>query len=204
LNILLEVSRGITYKTRTPVSRHGSSAHPSSSPSTSPTPRQSQVRQSSSRNPNNQTSSRSYQVYNDELPLASQPQTPAHLPEARHQSRFHPFYTAPVSRVGARDAASFLPSDDSASRETRGRQLQPNFSTPSRRGGRTDSPPGLLHGGYRGLYSGRENGDEEQNWVEGVRFNNAEVRLWGLREARDDGRSLNVTPEREDWRGRRG
>jgi len=36
---------------------------------------------------------------------------------------------------------------------------------------------GLMIGGFQGLYGGRENGDEEQNWIEGVRFNNAEVRL---------------------------
>ena len=61
---------------------------------------------------------------------------------------------------------------------------------------------GLMTGGFQGLYGGRENGDEEQNWAEGVRFNNAGVRLWGLRDVRDDGRSMRETPEPEDWRGR--
>lgn len=65
---------------------------------------------------------------------------------------------------------------------------------------RSRSPVGLLNGGFRGLYGGRENGNEEQNWVDGVRFNNAEVRLWGVRDARDDGRGLRETPERELWR----
>jgi hypothetical protein len=60
---------------------------------------------------------------------------------------------------------------------------------------------GLMNGGFQGLYGGRENGDEEQNWTEGVRFNNAEVRLWGLRDAGDD-RSMREAPEPEDWRRR--
>ena len=204
MDVLRSVARRIaSYRARTPLSRQGSSTHPSPSPSTSLTPRQSQGRPSS-RATVNQSPSRGYQVYNDELPPSSQPQTPAHLPEARHQSRFHPSYTAPITRAGARDAASFLHGGDGTGRETSRRLLEPNFATPSRsRGGRTDSPPGLLNDGFRGLYGGRENGDEERNWVQGARYNNAEMRLWGLREARDDGRSLNVTPEPEDWRAER-
>lgn len=37
-------------------------------------------------------------IYNDHIPASSQPQTPEHVPEARHQSRYHPSYTAPVRR----------------------------------------------------------------------------------------------------------
>jgi hypothetical protein len=72
-------------------------------------------------------------------------------------------------------------------------------ATPSRRGvaGRSRSPVGLLDQGFRGLYGGRENGDEERDWVEGVRFSNAEVRLWGVRDARGDWRSLRETAERQ-------
>ena len=40
--------------------------------------------------------------------------------------------------------------------------------------------------------------------AEGVRFSYAETRLWGMRDARNDGQSLRETPEPEDWRvGRR-
>jgi hypothetical protein len=126
------------------------------------------------------------------LPPATQPQTPAHLPEARHQSRYHPSYTAPVRRV------SFgLLSVPNRTPERRDRLP----GTPSRvTRDRASSPVGLQNGGFRGLYGGRENGDGEQNWVDGVRFSNAEVRLWGLRDAAADGRTLGDTPEREEWR----
>lgn len=36
--------------------------------------------------------------------------------------------------------------------------------------------------------------------AEGVRFSYAETRLWGMRDARNDGQSLRETPEPEDWR----
>jgi len=38
-----------------------------------------------------------FRVYDDSMPASSQPQTPQHLPEAQHQSRYHPLYTAPAS-----------------------------------------------------------------------------------------------------------
>ena len=59
---------------------------------------------------------------------------------------------------------------------------------------------GLQNAGFRGLYGGRENGDEEQSWIDGVRFSNAEVRLWGLRDSAGDGPMLRDTPESEAWR----
>ena len=139
-----------------------------------------------------QTPSRNLAVYNDGLPPATQPQTPAHLPEARHQSRYHPSYTAPVSR-----ASSGLLSVPDHTPERRDR-LPGSPSRVAR--DRASSPVGLQNGGFRGLYGGRENRDEEQNWVDGVRFSNAEVRLWGLRDAAADGRILGDTPEREEWR----
>ena len=143
-----------------------------------------------------QTPSRNLAVYDDGLPPSTQPQTSAHLPEARHQSRYHPSYTAPVVR-----ASSGLLSVARHTPERRGGYL----ATPSRvTHDRPSSPAGLQSGGFRGLYGGRENGDEEQSWVDGVRFSNAEVRLWGLRDAAADGRTLGDTPEREEWRiGRR-
>jgi hypothetical protein len=52
------------------------------------------------------------------------------------------------------------------------------------------------------LYGGRENGDDEQNWVQGVRFNSAETRIWSSRGVANEG--MRDTPEPEDWRiGRR-
>ena len=171
----------------------------SPSSSSSPTPRQNRTN-GSPRKQSAQTPSRSYQVYNDQLSPATQPQTPAHLPESRHRSRFHPSYTAPVMRSRARFQS--INSGDGAGHDVPSPRDRPGGATPSRRGAavRSRSPMGLLRQGFQGLYGGRENGDEEQNWVEGVRFSNAEVRLWGLRDARGDGRSLRETPEREVWR----
>ena len=173
---------------------------PSLSPSS--TPRRTQAGRSS-RMPNAQTQSRSYHVYNDQLSPVIQPQTPAHLPESRHRSRFHPSYTAPVTR--ARPRFHSLGSVDGTSQGTPSHQPRPTSVTPSRRGtvGRSHSPVGLLSHGFKGLYGGRENGDEEQNWVDGVRFSSAEVNLWGAGDERD-GRSLHETPERESWRIGRG
>lgn len=70
------------------------------------------------------------------------------------------------------------------------------------RGGRSASPLGLTGGGFRGLYGGRENGDEERNWLEGARFHSAEMRLWNATDVPEH--ELRTTPEAEDWRlGRR-
>lgn len=193
------------YRSRTPLSRHGSLNHPSPSPSppTSSIPGRNQSRPASLElGP--RTPSRTYQVYNDSLPPSSQPQTPAHLPEARHQSRFHPSYTAPVTRGAARRAGPPIDTADNGNREGPGLSRLQQLSAPLRRAGRSASPLGMLQGGVTGLYGGRENGDGEQNWAEGVRFSYAETRLWGLRDARNDGTSLRETPEPEDWRvGRR-
>jgi hypothetical protein len=134
-------------------------------------------------------------VYNDALSPQTQPQTPADMPEAQHKSRFHPSYTAPVA------GPPTMPDSDSIGRtgESRTRTRLVSFATPSRRGvGRINSPVGLSTGGFQGLYGGRENGDEEQNWAEGVRFNNAEVRLWGLGDARNDTGTTRETLEPEE------
>lgn len=172
------------------------------SPSPSPTPRRNQA-DGPSRMPDAQTPSRTCQVYNDQLSPTIQPQTPAHLPESRHRSRFHPSYTAPVTRTRARFYS--INSGDGAIHNTPSPQSGQSTATPSRRGtaARSRSPAGLLNHGFQGLYGGRENGDEEQNWVDGVRFSSAEVRLWGARDEQD-GRSLRDTPERESWRIGRG
>ena len=128
-------------------------------------------------------------IYNDSLPPHTQPQTPAHLHEARHRSRYHPSYTAPVTRYSGIFASNYngLPLHRS-----------PAPTTPSRRP--RVSPVGLQSAGFQGLYGGRENGDDQQSWVDGVRFGNAEVRLWGMTDGAGDGRTLGDTPEREEWR----
>lgn len=146
------------YRARTPLSWHGSPTHHPYSTSYSPTPRRDNSRLGSSElGPG--TPSRSYQVYNDALPHSSQPQTPANLPEAQHQSRFHPSYTSPVRRAGPR-AAMINSRDREGPSQDRARQL----STPLRRpAGRSASPMGMSRDGFAGLYGGRENGDEERN-----------------------------------------
>ncbi|KAI0156411.1 hypothetical protein GGR57DRAFT_81539 [Xylariaceae sp. FL1272] len=81
----------------------------------------------------------SFRVYNDSLPAATQPQTPLNLPEARHRSRLHEPFTAPVQRIARRSARR-----------------------PSSRGGPSNSgsPSGLTTPGFKGLYGGRENSSE--------------------------------------------
>lgn len=159
------------------------------SPSIPPSPRAQSMRS------RHQTPSRYLTVYNDALPPNTQPQTPAHLPESRHLSRYHPAYTAPITRATGSGLGIFGVGNNNG---LPGRYQVPP-TTPSR-SARFTSPVGLESAGMRGLYGGRENGDDEQSWVDGVRFNNAEVRLWGLRDAAGDGRTLGDTPEREEWR----
>jgi len=106
------------------------------------------------------------------MPATFQPQTPQHLPEARHQSRFYPSYTAPAS----------------------GRMESPRSSRSEvarRRGTRSDSPTGIETPGFQGLYGGQENIDDD------VMFNRASQQLWALSSARRDGRSMSNIPERE-------
>ena len=153
-----------------------------------------------------QTPSRRYQIYNDSLASSSQPQTPAQLPEERHRSRFHPSYTAPVTRASARvELRAVVGGVEPRSNRARPSRII-TLQTPSRRAGhsrRVRSPPGLIGGGFHGLYGGRENSNEEQSWIEGVQMDHAETRLWGTRNASGQGRRFNRTPEQEDWRIRR-
>lgn len=51
---------------------------------------------------------------------------------------------------------------------------------------RSGSPAGMSDDGFQGLYGGRENGDDEQSWIDGVRARNAEMRTWQTRST--DGR----------------
>ncbi|KAF7558606.1 hypothetical protein G7046_g5551 [Stylonectria norvegica] len=83
-------------------------------------------------------------VYNDALPTIAQPQTPRHLAESRHQSRFDGAYTAPVGEHRRGNAMEFsLPA---------GRMVRYQ---------RSGSPSGLRLRGFRGLYGGMENADED-------------------------------------------
>lgn len=59
---------------------------------------------------------------------------------------------------------------------------------------RGTSPVGLTDDGFRGLYGGRENGDEERTWIDGVRARNAEMRTWQTRRNLDD----SLGPEEEE------
>ncbi|RYP92422.1 hypothetical protein DL770_001439 [Monosporascus sp. CRB-9-2] len=89
-------------------------------------------------------------VYNDSVSASLQPQTPLNLPEARHQSRLHGAYTAPVVRVETRSAYQ--------SGAVRGR---PN---------RGDSIVGMETPGFRGLYGGIENSEDSTLFEEASRF----------------------------------
>jgi len=86
-----------------------------------------------------------FRIYDDSLPPSLQPQTPQHLPEARHRSRLEGSYTVP---------ARFSPHPIRTPTTTRhGRRM-----AYGRR--RNLSPLGLQTPGFRGLYGGIENTDE--------------------------------------------
>ncbi|KAH6888751.1 hypothetical protein B0T10DRAFT_61319 [Thelonectria olida] len=84
--------------------------------------------------PSNPTTPRRLAVYNDGLTMTAQPQTPGHLPDARHRSRIDGPYAAPTGRRHEQVVAA-MPT-------TRGRGI---------------SPVGLRAPGFRGLYGGAEN-----------------------------------------------
>jgi hypothetical protein len=69
---------------------------------------------------------------------------------------------------------------------------------------RTASPVGLSREGFEGLYGGRENGDEQMNWAEGVRYNHSYVDIYRSRNAGNDNRNLRATPSPERIRVGRG
>ncbi|QSZ35885.1 hypothetical protein DSL72_007007 [Monilinia vaccinii-corymbosi] len=157
---------------------------PSPSPRRRPRPQPTPTRDHDT-TPRTYTPSRGYFVYNDSLPAASQPQTPAHLPEARHQSRFHPSYTAPTTRSMARLRRSLVtdPEDptptrlsDSFHQDPGQRWMHEVDARWTRQ--RSGSPVGMSDDGFQGLYGGRENGDDQQSWIDGVRTRNAEMRTW--------------------------
>ncbi|AEO71061.1 uncharacterized protein THITE_2147767 [Thermothielavioides terrestris NRRL 8126] len=84
-------------------------------------------------------------VYNDLLPASSQPQTPQQLPEARRQSRLQGSYTAPARPMSPRP-----PWTPTTSRSRRALTRR-----------REASPLGLQTPGFRGLYGGLENTDDD-------------------------------------------
>ncbi|KAL3421043.1 hypothetical protein PVAG01_07488 [Phlyctema vagabunda] len=166
--------------------------HPSPSPTSSPSSTvhaSSPYRGTQTVTPQPRTPSSNYRVYNDSLPSSSQPQTPAHLAEARHQSRYHPSYTAPVARNRSRLGSAVtghgsrtgrgLPFNIIAIDRSRSR---PASQARTRHSRRDDSPTGLETEGFQGLYGGRENGDDEANYFEGVQFDGASRRLWQARD----------------------
>ncbi|KAI1382773.1 uncharacterized protein F4822DRAFT_435150 [Hypoxylon trugodes] len=89
-------------------------------------------------------------IYNDALPASSQPQTPHNLPEARHRSRLHGAYTAPLPRRGPRSVYH--------SNVERGR------------GGTINSPSSFDTPGFHGLYSGRENAEDSTLFYEASEY----------------------------------
>ncbi|KAI0376600.1 hypothetical protein F5Y04DRAFT_285795 [Hypomontagnella monticulosa] len=91
-----------------------------------------------------------FTIYDDTLPASSQPQTPRNLPEARHRSRLHGSYTAPQPRLESQSA----------------------YESSTERGGGDDTsgPSGLDTPGFRGLYGGRENGEDSTLFHEASRF----------------------------------
>lgn len=115
---------------------------------------------------------RRLRVYDDRVPASLQPQTPQHLPEARHQSRYHSSFTAPVGQPYASP-----------------HQLRAGFRRG--RGTRSESPLGLDTPGFTGLYGGQENTDDD------VMFERVAQRLFLRREGGGNRRSGSNTPERD-------
>ncbi|KAL2159764.1 hypothetical protein VTH06DRAFT_1897 [Thermothelomyces fergusii] len=85
-------------------------------------------------------------VYDESLPASSQPQTPQHLLEARHQSRLQAHYTAPVQRASLHILRTRT---TTWSREHFGRRREP-------------SPLGLQSPGFSNFYSSMENRDDAE------------------------------------------
>ncbi|KAI1472114.1 uncharacterized protein F4812DRAFT_416626 [Daldinia caldariorum] len=91
-----------------------------------------------------------FMIYNDSLPASSQPQTPLNLPEARHQSRLHGLYTAPLPRAVSRSVYG--------------------SSTRQGLGDSANSPSDLEAPGFRGLYGGQENSEDSTVFYEASMF----------------------------------
>ncbi|KAK0741063.1 hypothetical protein B0T18DRAFT_393752 [Schizothecium vesticola] len=86
-------------------------------------------------------------VYNDSLPAATQPRTPHHLPEARHQSRLNGAFTVPIRR--AHPVSTPLGDTPAVARQRRQQERERTAV----------SPPWLRRDRYGGLQGGIENAD---------------------------------------------
>lgn len=90
------------------------------------------------------------QIYNDDMSALTQPRTPQHLPEARHQSRLIGSYTAPLPRPRQRSTY--------------------DTGNISDRRDRPNETPGMETPGFRGLYGGVENADDSALYQDATRF----------------------------------
>lgn len=163
----------------------GSSPETPKTASSPTTPRQSVENACNSTQSPTATPRRSIRVYDDSLPPSSQPQTPSHLPESRHRSRLHPSFTAPVARHRPGVLNTSPPSVI---------RITGSVRRVRRNAGRSDSPLGMggeRGEGFRGLYGGQENTDED------VLFENAARRLFDTERERSARRESDGTPERE-------
>ncbi|SZF06405.1 unnamed protein product [Blumeria hordei] len=135
---------------------------------------------------------RSYQVYNDEISPSTQPQTPANLPESRHKSRHHPSFSMPT-KLFRRNRRTYSIDAVNAT----GRHYRQGTSSSHSPGNGTISPSEMAESGDGDLFGGRENEDEELNWVQGMRLYNPRVRLWRQEDSGSNERELDRTPESE-------
>lgn len=136
--------------------------------------------------------SRSYQVYNDEMSPSTQPQTPANLPESRHKSRHHPSFSMPT-RLFRRNRRTCSIDAVNAT----GRHYRQGTSSSHSPGYGTISPSEMVESGDSDIFGGRENEDEELNWVQDMRLNIPRVRLWRQEDSGSNERELDRTPESE-------
>ncbi|TLD27228.1 hypothetical protein PspLS_05041 [Pyricularia sp. CBS 133598] len=107
-----------------------------------------------------------FQIYNDEMPAAEQPQTPQNLPEARHRGRLGAAFTAPVTRIGMAQGSA------AAAARAAIALVTPTTTSRGERARREPSPPGLNTPGFRGLYGGLENTDDAVLHETGYRMTN--------------------------------
>ncbi|TLS28352.1 hypothetical protein PpBr36_01315, partial [Pyricularia pennisetigena] len=105
-----------------------------------------------------------FQIYNDEMPAAEQPQTPQNLPESRHRGRLGGAFTAPVTRIGMAQGYG------AAAARAAIALVTPTTGSSGERARREPSPPGLNTPGYRGLYGGLENTDDAVLYEAGYRM----------------------------------
>ncbi|TLD13986.1 uncharacterized protein PgNI_03693 [Pyricularia grisea] len=111
-----------------------------------------------------------FQIYNDEMPAAEQPQTPQNLPEARHRGRLGGPFTAPLTRIGMAHGSATTAARAAIA------ILTPTTVSRGDRARREPSPPGLNTPGFRGLYGGLENTDDAVLHEAGYRMTSRDSR----------------------------